>query len=674
MPAARRGRVILMSYSYDPRFLALPEVSNRRRDALSVQMRQRLNALIAAIWPEKSLHHITEDCLELLASAQARLRSELRLDPETSWSERQLVLICYGDHLRSRMSEKTPLQALRDFVCEQFAADEFSQLTLHLLPIYVSPYKDGGFDIADPFAVNPAMGTWDDVRALRTYCHVAVDFVANHLSIASEWFSRYLCGDPDFREFFIGFDSQEAVAQFDANALSHIYRPRPHHPLIPVKTPDGSTRWVYMTFSDHQADVNYANPFVFLKMAETLLFYILQGATMIRLDAIPYLWKEWGTSCAHHAKTHQIVELFRLFAEAVNPGVKLLAESMEPLADSQRYLSTPEHQKAHLAYNFVPCGLIPHTLITGDATTFQRHAAMFAPPEHGTAWAVVCGVTHDGSSINPCRAPQSVTGEAVLSEAQIEGVAAYYNEHGQQELQRRAALPLNHPLAISHDYFARFQQRHHADPRFVNYKRSIDSAGNPIQLVYEAISTYASLFDEQPEKIIAALTMALALPGIPFIYLTAPLAMRNDFAYYLETGNPRELNRGRILHEEVRQALHTPGSLPQTIFAQYLKFLKIRVTHRAFHPQNSLLPIPNVPPSLIAYLRISDESHQAMLIAQNVSATCVKVELSLRDILPSSYLSGKDLISEESLEYHDGGILLSMSPYQVRWCEFRDTV
>lgn len=652
--------------NFDPRFLALPEVRRSSHCAASHAQKQRLNELVHAIWPTDS-RGISDECLHLIHAAQARLPGEFFLEAGEAWSERQCAFICYGDHLRSRIPGKTPLQALLEFFQEQFSASEFQQLTVHLLPIYVSPYKDGGFDIADPFAVNPDMGTWDDVRALRAQCRIAVDFVANHLSIASAWFERYLRDDPDFREFFIGFETEEEVERFNRSALVHIYRPRPHHPFIPVKKPDGSMRWVYMTFSDHQADVNYANPFVFLKMAEILVFYLLQGATMVRLDAIPYLWKEWGTSCAHHAKTHQIVELFRVLTEMVNPGVKLLAESMEPLADSQRYLSTPGHPKAHLTYNFVPCGLIPHTLMTADATAFQQHAAMFAPPEHESAWAVVCGVTHDGSSMNPCRAPQSAPGEAILTETQIERVAAYYNEHGQQELQRRLELPSSDPLQLPNDYLTRFRQRHQAEPRFVNYKRATDSNGTPIQIVYEAISTYASLFDQQPEKIVSALAMALALPGIPFMYLTAPFAMHNDFQYYLETGNPRELNRGRVLLEDLQEMLNTPGNLTRAVFSSCVKLLKIRVACPAFRPQNPILPLQHVPSSLLAFLRICETPFQAMLIAQNVSPHPVTAALKLPDELAPRCSFCRDLIAEEPLECRDGIVFVTMSPYQIRW-------
>ena len=401
-----------MQYTYDPRFLELPVRHEKPDFTMTDAQQAKLDELLAFIWPEQDQTTFKAQLLELITETRKRLAGERPAQQhadtsQSQWSEKQIVLICYGDHIRSRDPQKTPLQALGKFCRAHFQEEEFAQLTIHLLPIYTSPYKDGGFDIADPFAVNPNMGIWEDVRSIGQQFRVAVDFVANHLSVASDWFQRYMQDDPLYKDFFIGFDDEDTVRRLEKEALPKIYRPRPHNPFIPVQKPDGSTRWVYMTFSDHQADVNYENPFVFLKMTETLLFYVLQGAEMVRLDAIPYLWKEWGTSCAHHPKTHALVELTRLTMDLVNPHVKLLAESMEPLADSMRYLSTADKQKAHLAYNFVPCGLIPHSLLSEDATVFQRTLLDFLPPHQGVNWAVVCGVTHDGSSVNPCRAPKA---------------------------------------------------------------------------------------------------------------------------------------------------------------------------------------------------------------------------------------------------------------------------
>lgn len=663
-----------MHYTFDPRFLELPVHRETPAVSMTTAQQAKLDEFIKFIWPEHDQAMLKTQLLELIAETHKRLDEKPPMQQgfdqsESQWSEKQIVLICYGDHIRSRDPQKTPLQALGEFCRTQFQEDEFSQITIHLLPIYTSPYKDGGFDIADPFAVNPNMGTWEDVRAIGQQFHIAVDFVANHLSVASDWFQRYMQDDPLYQDFFIGFDDEAAVRRLEKEALPHIYRPRPHNPFIPVQKPDGATRWVYMTFSDHQADVNYEQPFVFLKMTETLLFYVLQGAEMIRLDAIPYLWKEWGTPCAHHPKTHALVEFMRLVVDLVNPNVKLLAESMEPLADSMRYLSTAEKQKAHLAYNFVPCGLIPHSLLSEDASVFQRTLLNFLPPQQGVNWAVVCGVTHDGSSVNPCRAPQSILGDAVLTEEQIQAIGDYYTEHGCQELARRCALSPDHADHLRSDFQEVFAERHHEPPRFVNYKAITDEQGRPQRIVYEAISTYASIFDQQPDKIVSAMAMALPLPGIPFVYLTLPFALLNDFNYYLETGNPRELNRGRVFLEDLLERLAEKESLTYKVFSQYKEFLRLRASQPAFHPDAPITPVTVKNNAILAFLRERLDRKKRVLITQNVSAREQQVEIDLSRHVHNDDTTCVDLRSGQSLALRNAHLPLTLAPYGLRWIE-----
>ncbi len=656
-----------MGYTFDSRFLELSTCAAPQE--LTDAQQQKLVDLLAFIWPEQDQAAMKAQLLELVNAAQARFAGEQQTEVAELWSEKQIVLICYGDHIKSHDPDKTPLQALGEFCREHFQEEAFSQLTVHLLPIYESPYKDGGFDIADPFKVNPKMGIWEDVRGINEHFRVAVDFVANHLSIASDWFKRYMEDDPVFEDFFIGCDDEETVKRMERDVLPKIYRPRPHNPFIPVKKPDGSTRWVYMTFSDHQADVNYENPFVFLKMTETLLFYILQGVSMVRLDAIPYLWKEWGTACAHHPKTHALVELTRLSVDLVNPSAKLLAESMEPLADSMRYLSTEKEIKAHLAYNFVPCGLIPHSLFSGDATVLQQNLLNFLPPHKGVNWAVVCGVTHDGSSVNPCRAPKSVAGEAVLNEEQINAIGKYYAEHGYQELETRIALPADHPCHVRPDFIQHFEKIHKQKPRFANYKTITNEQGQPQQIVYEAITTYASLFDQEPEKIVSALGLALTLPGIPFIYLTLPFAILNDFDYYLKTANPRELNRGRVYLEDLEKAIDAESTLTSQVFTTYKRLLRLRASQPAFHPDGAVIPVSTGNNAIISYLRVSVDGTQRILVVQNVSSGKQAVEINPGDNVSESTATCCDLISTESLPVENSMLHLELQPYAIRWVE-----
>ena len=134
----------------------------------------------------------------------------------------------------------------------------------------------------------------------------------------ARWFKAYLAGESPYENFFI-----EADPSLD---YSQVVRPRSLPLLTAVETSRG-TRHVWTTFSDDQIDLNYSNPKVLLKMLDILLKYAQQGARIIRLDAIAFLWKEIGTNCLHLPETHEVVKLMRDLLSEVFPGTLVLTET-----------------------------------------------------------------------------------------------------------------------------------------------------------------------------------------------------------------------------------------------------------------------------------------------------------------------------------------------------------
>src|SRR5262249_26461504 len=188
-------------------------------------------------------------------------------------SERDAVLIVYGDHIQQEGI--VPLGALRQFL-HAHLRDLIS--AAHILPFY--PYSsDDGFSVIDYRGVDPALGTWQDVTALGADFHLMFDLVLNHISAFSDWFQAFVRDEEPYRDYFI--------TESPATDLSMVTRPRTHPLLTPFQTKHG-LRHVWTTFSDDQIDLNYANPAVLLEMIRILLFYVQQGADLIRLDAIAY--------------------------------------------------------------------------------------------------------------------------------------------------------------------------------------------------------------------------------------------------------------------------------------------------------------------------------------------------------------------------------------------------
>ena len=239
------------------------------------------------------------------------------------FSESDVILITYGDSIRQR--GVPPLVTLKRFV-ETHLEGVFS--AIHLLPFY--PYSsDDGFSVIDFHKVDPKIGSWEDISDLNEHYELMFDYVLNHISAQSEWFQNYLAGISGYRQLAIEVDP-------DAD-LSMVVRPRALPLLTEFQKIDGPPVHVWTTFSADQIDLNYKSLDVLEHMVRVLLFYVEQGATMLRLDAVAYLWKELGTPCIHLDKTHAMVKLFRKILDRVAPGVRLITETNVPHPENISY-------------------------------------------------------------------------------------------------------------------------------------------------------------------------------------------------------------------------------------------------------------------------------------------------------------------------------------------------
>jgi sucrose phosphorylase len=252
------------------------------------------------------------------------INADRAFEPSERFTEKDVILITYGDLLRS--PGKSPLQALSD-ILTVFVRRSIN--TVHLLPFF--PYSsDRGFSVMDYEEVDPKLGTWEDVERLSLNFHLMFDGVVNHISARSRWFQRFLDGDPFYGDFFITFSTSKPP---DDDHVRLILRPRTSKLLTTFQTLRGP-KLVWTTFSPDQVDLNYKNPQTLLRILEILLYYVRRGADIIRLDAVTYVWHELGTTCAHLRQTHALVQLFRAVLETVAPRVALLTETNVPHQDN----------------------------------------------------------------------------------------------------------------------------------------------------------------------------------------------------------------------------------------------------------------------------------------------------------------------------------------------------
>lgn len=236
-----------------------------------------IDKIYAGTFPEATFARLLADI--------ATAREAIKLPRKAHWDEQDVVLITYADQFRE--ADKPTLSTFSRFY-QQHLQSTFP--LVHLLPFF--PWSsDDGFSVIDYHQVDPLCGDWQDIARLHQETRLMFDFVCNHMSAHSAWFSHFLAQDPGWDDFFISMPP--------ATDLSAVTRPRTSPLLTPFKMADGETRFIWTTFSADQIDLNFANPEVLLRMVNVLLDYLKRGADYVRLDAVGYMWKTPGTRCIH---------------------------------------------------------------------------------------------------------------------------------------------------------------------------------------------------------------------------------------------------------------------------------------------------------------------------------------------------------------------------------------
>ena len=259
---------------------------------------------------------------------------------------------------------------------------------LHLMPLLESPKgrSDGGYAVSDFRKVQPELGIMEDLAALAADCHergiaVCLDFVMNHTSEDHEWAKRARAGEKAYQDryfFYEGWDIPNAYEQTV--------------PQVFPTTAPGNFTWceeahkvVMTTFYPYQWDLNYANPAVFQDMTDNMLNLCNHGVDVVRLDAVPYIWKALGTNCRNLPQVHTLVRMMRMVCEIVCPGTLLLGEVVMEPSKVVPYFGTVDRPECHMLYNVTTMATIWHTVATGDVRLLRHQMGqVFSLPKEYT--------------------------------------------------------------------------------------------------------------------------------------------------------------------------------------------------------------------------------------------------------------------------------------------------
>ncbi|MCT2250202.1 alpha-amylase family protein [Kocuria rhizophila] len=269
---------------------------------------------------------------------------------------------------------------------------------LHLMPLYESPAgnSDGGYAVSSYRRVDPALGTMEELAELAAELRsqgiaLVLDFVFNHTSNEHEWARAAAAGDPHFERFYWIHRDRTLPDAFERTAREIFPDDHPGVFTRVDSTPAGRAaspfdpdpRWVWTTFHRFQWDLNYANPEVFHAMAGEMLFLANQGAQVLRLDAVAFIWKQLGSTCESQPQVHDLLRAFRAVAALAAPAVEFKSEAIVHPDEVIRYVH-PE--QCALSYNPLQMALTWEALATRDVTLLSAALAERHETPEGTAW------------------------------------------------------------------------------------------------------------------------------------------------------------------------------------------------------------------------------------------------------------------------------------------------
>ncbi|WP_373507549.1 alpha-amylase family glycosyl hydrolase, partial [Thiocapsa sp.] len=248
---------------------------------------------------------------------------------------------------------------------------------VHVMPILKCPRgaSDGGYAVSDFRDIDPRAGTVEDVRALaesmrRRDMLLTLDVVVNHTSNEHEWAQRAREGDPDYQNFYYCFPNRDVPDMFEATLPE----------IFPETAPGNFTwdeamgKWVMTVFNKYQWDLNYSNPAVFIEMLDIILFWANQGADIVRLDAVAFLWKKIGTTSQNEREAHLILQLMKDCCQVTAPGVLFIAEAIVAPSEIIKYFGEDAviAKECEIAYNATFMALLWDAVATKNAKLLNQ--------------------------------------------------------------------------------------------------------------------------------------------------------------------------------------------------------------------------------------------------------------------------------------------------------------
>ena len=557
-----------------------------------------INKRLHKLYSPEIAERAVNDLIDLIFKYKQRIVSK-----PYHLSEKDVILITYGDQVNR--DHDPSLQTLGEFMNKHLSGVINS---IHILPFYPSS-SDSGFSVVNYSAVDPHMGSWREIDIISSKYRLMVDGVINHASQFSDWFKAYLSGDPYFKDFFIELDP--------LTDLSKVVRPRATPVLSEFVDDEGKIHNIWTTFSKDQVDLNYKNHRVLRNVLDALFYYIEKGATLIRLDAIAFIWKEIGTECVHLPQTHELIQLMREVLHEVAPEVIIITETNVPHHENVSYFGSGDDE-AQMVYNFALPPLLVHSILSGNTKTLTQWAQSLNLPSDKVCFFNFTA-SHDGIGLRPIK--------GILTDEEVNGLVSHVQDHGGLVSFRTEEDGSQSPYELNCSYIDALS--HPDEDDIVRIKRMLLSQGT-----------------------------ALVMPGVPGIYFHSLVGSQNYHDGVKHTGVNRSINREKFNADWLERELSNQGSLAKTMFDSYKRLISIRTNEEAFNPFGSFRFF-DLDPRLFVLEQGCIKCEERILTVHNFSNEEVRFTVPEEITLPLS-----DLLSSFKVESNRE---LVLEPYQMMW-------
>lgn len=576
--------------------------------------------------------------LSLLRKAYRERKQSLRRrdaasieDPDRKLSQKMLGMMLYTENFAGNLNgvgEKLPY------------LKECGVNYLHLMPLLDSPEgkSDGGYAVSDFRKVRPDLGTMEDLEKLTGDCHrrgimVCLDFVMNHTSEEHEWAKAARSGDQGAMDRYFFYDNWDIPNQYE-KTLPEVF---------PETAPGNYTyledcgKIVMTSFYPFQWDLNYANPMVFNDMTDNLLYLANRGVDIVRLDAVPYIWKSLGTNCRNLPEVHTLVRMMNLACRIVCPGVMLLGEVVMEPKEVVPYFGTPEKPECDMLYNVTTMCTIWHTLATRDVKLLRHQLEQIELLPDNCLFQNYIRCHDDigwGLDYN------------------------YLGWFGMQEAPHKKYL---------NDWFTGRWPGSPARGELYNDSEVLRDArlcGTAASLCGIESALYERNEDSLKRGIAADLmlhALMLTLKGIPVLYSGDEIGMLNDYSYHEDpkkAADSRYIHRGKFDWELAEQR-HNRGSVTAAVFEGIGDLVSVRKSSEVFRSDSDMAPVNTGDDRVLGIRRKYGD--KTLMAVFNFAPEYARAEFEngeWRDMLDPE---GKTISGEGSrMEYW-------LEPYGYRW-------